>query len=62
MKSEIQKYLLECSICQSNKYETKCTLALLLPVPIPHNNRESISMNLITGLSNFCFFAKYAVY
>jgi len=50
LKSDIQKFLVECLVCQQNKVETIKTLGLLQPLSIPSQRWEEVSMDFITGL------------
>ena len=50
LKSDIQKFVVECLVCQHNKVETIKTLGLLQPLSIPSQLWEDVSMDFITGL------------
>ena len=50
LKSDIQKFVAECFICQQNKVETIKTLRLLQPLSIPSQCWDEISMDFIKGL------------
>src|SRR5271168_5166960 len=50
LKSDIQKFVVECLICQQNKDETINTPGLLQPLSIPSQHWEEVSMDFITGL------------
>ena len=50
LKSDIQKFVAECLVCQQNKVETIKTLGLLQPLSIPSQCWEEVSMDFITGL------------
>ena len=50
LKSDIQKFVAECLVCQQNKVETIKTPGLLQPLSIPSQHWEEVSMDLITGL------------
>ena len=50
LKSDIQKFVAECLVCQQNKVETIKTPGLLQPLSIPSQRWEEISMDFITGL------------
>ena len=50
LKSDIQKFVVECLVFQQNKVETIKTLGLLQPLSIPSQHWEEISMDFITGL------------
>eukprot|EP00253_Pinus_taeda_P035943 PITA_35943 len=49
-KSDIQKLLVECLVCQQNNVETIKTSGLLQPLSIPSQHWEEVSMDFITGL------------
>lgn len=51
MKNDIKKYVSECEVCQSFKYEVASPIYLLQLLPIPLNIWEDLSMNFIIGLS-----------
>ena len=50
MKSEVQEFIRQCSICQQTKYSTQKPGGLLQPLPLPSNIWEDVSMDFITGL------------
>ena len=50
LKSDIQKFVVECLVCQQNKVETIKTPGLLQPLSIPIQHWEEVSMDFITGL------------
>ena len=50
LKSDIQKFVAECLVCQQNKIETIKTSGLLQPLSIPSQCWEEVSMDFITGL------------
>jgi len=50
LKSHIQKFVVECLVCQKNKVETIKTPGLLQPLSIPSQCWEEVSMDFITGL------------
>ena len=50
LKSDIQKFVAECLVCQKNKVETIKTPGLLQPLSIPSQRWEEVSMDFITGL------------
>ena len=50
LKSDIQKFVVECLVCQQNKVETIKTPGLLQPLSIPSQRWEEVSMSFITGL------------
>ena len=50
LKYDIQKFVVECLVCQQNKVETIKTLGLLQPLAIPSQHWEEVSMDFIMGL------------
>ena len=50
IRSDIQKFVVECLVCQQNKVETIKTPGLLQPLSIPIQRWEEVSMDFITGL------------
>ena len=48
LKSDIQKFVAECLVCQQNKVEAIKTLGLLQPLSIPSQCWEEVSMDFIT--------------
>ena len=51
LKSNIQKFVVECLVCQQNKvYTIMKTLGHLQPLAIPSQCWEEVSMDFITGL------------
>ena len=50
LKSDIQKFVAECLVCQQNKVETINTLGLLQPLSIPSQRWEEVSMDFIACL------------
>jgi hypothetical protein len=50
MRQDIRRYVAQCSVCQSTKYETKKPAGLLQPLPIPSGIWEDLSLDFITGL------------
>ena len=50
LKSDIQKFVAEFLVYQQNKVETIKTLGLLLPLSIPSQRWEEVSMDFITNL------------
>ena len=53
LKSDVQKFVVECLVCQQNKVETIKTPALLQPLSIPSQHWEEVSMDFITGLPKY---------
>jgi hypothetical protein len=53
LKSDIQKFVVECLVCQQNKVETIKTPSLLQPLSIPSQRWEEVSMDFIMGLPKF---------
>ena len=53
LKSNIQKFVVECLVFQQNKVDTIKTLGLLQPLSIPSQRWEEISMDFITGLPKY---------
>ncbi len=51
LKSDIQKFVAECLVCQQNKVEIVKTLSLLRPLAIPSRRWEEVLMDFITGLA-----------
>ena len=50
LKSDIQKFVAECLVCQQNKVETIKTSGLLQPLSIPNQHWEEVSINFLTVL------------
>ena len=50
LKLNIQKFVVECLVCQQNKVETIKTSGLLQPLSIPSQHWEEVSMDFIIGL------------
>ncbi|CAH9084460.1 unnamed protein product [Cuscuta epithymum] len=50
MRNDIKKYVEECAICQTNKYQALKPTGLLQPLPIPTSIWTDISMDFIGGL------------
>ena len=50
MKHTIQQYIQQCDTCNGNKYQTLSSAGLLLPLPIPSQVWDDLSMNFIEGL------------
>ena len=53
LKTNVQRFVEECVVCQQNKVETIKTLSLLQPLSIPSQRWEEVSMDFITGLLKF---------
>jgi hypothetical protein len=50
LKTNVQRFVAECVVCQQNKVETIQTPGLLQPLSIPSQHWEEVSMDFITGL------------
>jgi transposase InsO family protein len=50
LKTDVQRFVAECLVCQQNKVETIKTPGLLQPLSIPSHHWEEVSMDFITGL------------
>jgi hypothetical protein len=50
LKTDVQRFVAECLVCQQNKVETIKTPGLLQPLSIPSQRWEEASMDFITGL------------
>jgi hypothetical protein len=50
IKTDVQRFVVECLVCQQNKVETIKTPGLLQPLAIPSQRWEEDSMDFITGL------------
>jgi hypothetical protein len=50
LKTDVQRFVVECLVCQQNKVETIKTPSLLQPLSIPSQCWEEVSMDFITGL------------
>jgi hypothetical protein len=50
LKTNVQRFVAECVVCQQNKVETIKTPSLLQPLSIPSQRWEEVSMDFITGL------------
>jgi hypothetical protein len=50
LKTDVQRFVAECLVCQQNKVETIKTLGLLQPLAIQSQRWEEVSMDFITGL------------
>jgi hypothetical protein len=50
LKTDVQRFVAECLVCQQNKVETIKTPGILQPLSIPSQRWEEVSMDFITGL------------
>ena len=50
LKTDVQRFVPECLVCQQNKVEKIMTPGLLQPLSIPSQCWEDVSMDFITGL------------
>ena len=50
LKSDIQKFVAECLVCQQNKVDTVKIPGLIQPLSIPNQGLEEVSMDFIIGL------------
>jgi hypothetical protein len=50
LKTDVERFVAECLVCQQNKVETIKTLVLLQPLAIPSQRWEEVSMDFIIGL------------
>jgi hypothetical protein len=50
LKTDVQRFVAECLVCQQNKVETIKTPGLLKPLSIPSQCWEEVSMDFIIGL------------
>jgi hypothetical protein len=50
LKTDVQRFVAECVVCQQNKVETIKTPGILQPLSIPSQRWEEVSMDFITGL------------
>jgi hypothetical protein len=50
LKTDVQRFVEECLVCQQNKVETIKTPGLLQPLAIPSQRWEEVSMDFIIGL------------
>lgn len=50
MIRHVTEFVSACDICQHNKYETKSSVGLLQPLPIPERVWKDISLDFISGL------------
>jgi hypothetical protein len=53
LKTDVQRFVVECLVCQQNKVETIKTPILLQPLTIPNQCWEEVSMDFITGLPSY---------
>jgi hypothetical protein len=53
LKTDVQRFVEKCLVCQQNKVETMKTLGLLQPLAIPSQRWEEVSMDFMTGLLKF---------
>ena len=53
LKTDVQRFVAECLVCQQNKVETIRTLGLLQPLAIPSFHWEEVSMDFIIVLLKF---------
>ncbi|MCI16234.1 retrotransposon protein, partial [Trifolium medium] len=50
MRNHAKQFVMNCTICQQVKYDTKKPQGLLQPLPIPTAIWEDLSLDFITGL------------
>ena len=50
LKTDVQKFVTKCLVCQQNKVEAIKTLGILQPLSIPSQRWTEVSMDFITGL------------
>jgi hypothetical protein len=50
LKTDVQRFVVECLVFQQNKVETIFSMGLLQPLSIPSQCWEEVSMDFITGL------------
>ncbi|KAL8138896.1 LOW QUALITY PROTEIN: hypothetical protein V2J09_004897 [Rumex salicifolius] len=50
MNVEIQNYVRNCTVCQTNKYDQAAKPGLIQPLPVPEGVWQSISLDFIEGL------------
>ncbi|KAL1915429.1 uncharacterized protein VTP21DRAFT_6887 [Calcarisporiella thermophila] len=50
LSRDAKRYVSSCELCQRNKATNKQPAGLLLPLPVPHDRWEQISMDFIVGL------------
>jgi hypothetical protein len=53
LKTDVQRFVAECLVCQQNKVETIKTPGLLQPLSIPSQHWEEVSMDFITRLPKY---------
>lgn len=49
-KNEVKKLVVECDICQNVKYDKRCPMELLQPLPIPKKIWEGLTMDFVEEL------------
>ena len=50
LKTNVQRFVAECLVCQQNKVEMVKTPGILQPLNIPSQHWEEVSMDFIIGL------------
>ena len=50
MKADIMKFVVECHVCQQNKYQSTSPAGLLQPLALPTAVWEDVSLDFISGL------------
>lgn len=50
MKSDIEKYIKQCDVCQHTKHSQQHPAGLLQPLPVPDGVQTTLSMDFIEGL------------
>ena len=53
LKTDVQKFVTKCLVCQQNKVETIKTPGLLQPLSIPSQRWTDVSIVFITGLPKY---------